>query len=148
MGRASRRKRHRNRRADFASMGGSPTLSTARARATPPQPGPVSEALGQLIEPYSHETDSLDTFKALVAIGAIAWNFASLPEVERDKDLTDSMRELDVPDPKMLQRLLQALIQRKQRLFPHDRRMIVHYEVVTTPAGYHLTVASARLDAS
>lgn len=142
MGRASRRKRHRDRRADFAAMRGSPAHFTAGSPTAPPQLGRLSEALGQLIEPYSHEADSLDSFKALVALGALAWNFALLPEVERDKYLSDGMRGLDVPDSKMLRNLMQDLIRRAQRLFPNDRRMIVHYEVTLTPAGYHLMVAS------
>ena len=148
MGRASRRKRHRDRRADFAAMRGSPTHSTAGPRTTPPQLGRISEAVRQLVEPYRHEADSLDSFKALVALGALAWNFALLPEAERDQYLMDGMRKLDVPDPKMLRNLLQDLIRRKQRLFPHDRRLIVSYEVTLIPEGYHIVVASARPDDS
>jgi hypothetical protein len=148
MGRASRRKRHRDRRADFAAMRGSPTRSTAELRTPPPQLGRISEALRQLVEPYRHEADSLDSFKTLVALGALAWNFALLPEAERDQYLMDGMRKLDAPDLEMLQSLLEALMRRKQQLFPHDRRMIVSSEVTLTPAGYHITVASLRPDES
>ena len=144
MGRAGRKKRHRDRKAGFAAMRGSPAHFTAGPRTAPPQQGRLSEALGKLIEPYSHEADSLDSFKALVALGVLAWNFAFFPEVERDKYLSDDMRELDVPDPKMFRSLIQGLIVRKQRLFPHDRRIIVHYEVTLTSAGFHVMVASTR----
>jgi hypothetical protein len=144
MGRASRRKRQRDRRAGFAAMSGSPTHATPRPRKAPPRLGPLSGALGQLIEPYRHEADSLDSFKALVGIGALAWNLAPLPELERDKHFADGLRKLDVPDPEMLRSLIQDLIRRKQRLFPHDQRMIVGYEITLTPAGPHLMVASLR----
>lgn len=143
MGRASRKKRERNkRRTNPVPMGVLPAVS----RAMPPQQGPLSEALVKIIEPYQNGASSLETYRLLVTLGALAWNLTILPEHKRNLHIGGTMSKMDFPDRDDWQDLLRTLVQRKERLFPHDGRIIVDSQVTTTPTGYYITVASARAE--
>jgi hypothetical protein len=106
--------------------------------------GPLSAAIIQLIEPYRHEATTLRMYKVLVSLASLGWNLASVPEAEREKQLTESLLELDTADSVAVHEIIQTLSRRKNSLFPHDKRLVVGSEVTMTPNGYHVMVTSAR----
>ena len=122
-----------------------PTESVAIARTAARALGPISGALMEFVEPLRGETDSLADYQTLITIGALAWNLASLPEGEGDEMLGRAMRESDFEDPVTVRALLHNLAQRKREIYPHDRRIILQYEVSKTPDGFHVQAAAAAL---
>jgi len=137
MGRASRRKHQRKNIP--------PAFVQAAINSQRPAPmGPLSAAIIELIEPYEHEATTLKMYKTLVGLASLCWNIATVPEAERDAQLAEAAHELATSDDAAVQEVIQALIRRKQSLFPHDKRIIVGCEATMSPSGYRVTVTSAR----
>ena len=129
MGKAARRKRDRNVTVfDFA-----------------PDADKVSTRLNQLIEPHLDlEEETLDSYKALVVLGIMAWNFSLLPSEERSDYVRKAVREAVARGFPLTERWLNDLIARKLRLFPSDERLIENFEAFEGRDGdFKLLVASS-----
>jgi|CXWL01.1.fsa_nt_gi hypothetical protein len=124
----------------------------------------LSEALIDICEPYDYDDLSLDAYKKLMTMAALAWNIANQPTDSRHEALLGFIKtmpefkeelETDVnqfmvnEDPKaepptsivMLQ-LVSVLIQRKDELYPNDDRVVMDFKVTETPTDRHLSVSS------
>ena len=129
MGKAARRKRNRNVTAfDFA-----------------PDAGKISTRLNELIEPHLDlEEETLDSYKALVVLGIMAWNFSLFPPEERTAYVRKAVRSAVASGFPLTERWLNDLIARKLRLFPSDERFIENFEAFEGPDGdFKLLVASS-----
>jgi hypothetical protein len=103
----------------------------------------MSDAISQIIEPYRHLADDYDSFHKLVTTACAAWNAVILPAKDREKMLTD-MRAL-MPDEqtrKDFTAFVDELMLRKNKLFPHVKRMIIQFKVTDRGNDFHLAVAS------
>lgn len=104
----------------------------------------MSEALEQLVEPYAFATGSEEEFANLIGIGAMAWNMTVLPE-EASKKVMVGMIATFGDDPADLQVVMErinALMQRKKKLFPNEDRLIIDFSVENREGKPHLTVIS------
>ena len=130
----------------------------------------LSAALIELCEPFEPENLSTKEFEKLIALAAVAWNVAVLPQEERLEKLTEfvdtmpQMREeleseIDTvlhddskdtddfaPPATTMLHFIGAMIQRKDDLFPSDNRLVLNYNVKDSPAGPHLAVSSAPIN--
>ena len=119
----------------------------------PPEGGPggplkMSEVLEEFVEPFRVDPDDETTedFRELLGVGAIAWNVALHPEGPEREQVIASIRDGELKhEPRDVRNnflnLLQALIERKDRLFPYIRRSIQSFQLTETDEGYHLIVA-------
>ncbi len=125
----------------------------------------LSAALIDISEPFDYEDLSLDEYKELMTMAAIAWNIALQPKERRneelfgfiskipefkkevleiyfDKHMENANLQKKPPDSIVLLQMLATLIQRKDQLYPDDDRVVVDYNVTESPTDRHLRVSS------
>jgi hypothetical protein len=132
MGKAARRKRDRNVMAfDFT-----------------PDADKISTRLNELIEPHLDlEEETVDSYKALVVLGIMAWNFSLFPPEERITFVRNAVRSAVANGFPLTERWLNDLIARKLRLFPSDERFIENFEAFEGPDGDFKLVVAASVPA-
>jgi hypothetical protein len=99
------------------------------------------------MEPYLDSAETLNAYRSLAGIAAIAWNNSLLPPKEQVKP-SELIDKLDMPEEDLLtmEELLTTMMKRKKVLFPDVERFIVSHEVTGTGRGnWHLSVASTLL---
>lgn len=104
----------------------------------------MSEALEQLVEPYAYAANSEEAYENLISLGAMAWNMTVMPP-EATKEITKGMIAMLGEDPEDVQFVseqLNALMQRKKKLFPNEDRLIVDFRIEDLGDSRHLTVIS------
>ncbi len=104
----------------------------------------MSDAISQIIEPYTNAAPDYNSFNNLVTFACLAWNTSILPEAQRNEALG---KMVDVIPGKMEDRfdtlaLLTELMERKRKLFPNVTRMIMEYKVTDQGDDFHIAVAS------
>ena len=103
----------------------------------------MSRALVKVMDPYQSECQTLDAYKALVALTALAWNLSTFPAEQQEKELKETLSKVSRSDRITVHEMLLFLLRRKNRLFPSDRRLVVDYVVSTLGTRFHLTVMFA-----
>jgi len=153
MGRKARLKRERRNEAHLgdhkrqirrrlAAAGLAPTLLEG-----PTEERKVSDALLELVQPYVRAMDSHEhtqpRLDQLVSFGALAWNASLLPA--SDAVVADGLATLGLgeEDLEIARDLIASLSERRRRLFPDDRRLIMSTAVTLTPSG-DLRVSAAH----
>jgi hypothetical protein len=112
----------------------------------------MSRVLADFVAPYEDTVDTVEGYRKLVTIAAVAWNASFFPE-EEQQEMLDSAIQAGVPAGEGevragLKELVDTLIVRKNACFSEYARMIIEFEVVSTGEGYHLTVASTPEEAA
>jgi hypothetical protein len=119
--------------------------SRARIRKNSPH-GKISAALVELILPFIEDDMSLEGYRNVVGVGAIAWNL-SLMEDSKIDDAAELLETQDDEQREWFKTVVSDLIARKKRLFPKDQRYIAGWEVSLTPDGRHrVTAAGAGVE--
>jgi len=113
----------------------------------------ISATFLRFIEPYQAVVKNRQQFESLVGIGVMAWNVSLFEGDKRQEMLTEVMRALKVgiaqPTQSDMLALLNDFVERKERLFARDRRLILSYQVdELDPSQYHLSMISTENDPS
>jgi hypothetical protein len=111
-------------------------------RIQPKEDPRLSERLVDLIAPYCEDALTLRRYEMLIGAAASAWNLSLLPERERPEALREAVRTLSIDDANSVADLVEALMRRREELFPTDDRSIVSWEVSESSGQYHVTVLS------
>lgn len=104
----------------------------------------MSEALEKLVASYVHEARTEQEYDALIGLGAMAWNMTMMPPETRKNAIKDAIAMFG-QDPENIQFLserLNVLMQRKEKLFPDEDRVIVSYAIEDLGNQWHLKVMS------
>jgi hypothetical protein len=110
-----------------------------------PQQEKISNALSVLLKSEVAEGSPLAEFRTALSFIVIAWNVSLLPADERSKALNDVIAAIDGSDeaiPGEAIGHINRLIARKQKLFPHDQRFIVSWEVRRQRDTVRITAAA------
>lgn len=87
-----------------------------------------------------------DQFETAITLAILCWNVALLPEDEQERKLGVLKTKLAEDKPAWWIRDLEGwtrrLVDRKKRLFGHDRRMVVNYTITDEGDDFHLYVVS------
>jgi hypothetical protein len=104
----------------------------------------MSDAISELIKPYRQDAPDYNSLRNLVTFACLAWNLSILPR----KDHDDMMKEMialaptNIEDRLRMLGLVNELIDRKRRLFPDVKRMIVEFKVTDRGKDFHIAIAS------
>jgi hypothetical protein len=81
----------------------------------------------------------------LLGVAVIAWNGALLPGNER-KEIIENAVTVAPPEIRQdMKAIVEEMIQRKETHFPHNKRMIMNYQVTMIKEGPDVTVLSTFL---
>ncbi len=115
-----------------------------RVRTNSPR-GKISAALKTLIEPLVDPGMTVEQYSTIIGIGANAWNHSLLDEPPLE--FIDSLKQLPEEERAYCLAAISLLVERKRRLFPHDDRMVVSWDVTMMPdGGFHLQAAALSTD--
>ena len=105
----------------------------------------MSEVITTLLEPYRDMATTLAAYQNLVAVACIAWNTANMPKGEYAQKIGEAISALPGMDGETrvdMMNFMMELIQRKELLFPDNKRIIVNFKVTETRNNYHIAIAS------
>ncbi len=108
----------------------------------PPGLEKMSDVMWQFIEPYTGFAEHLAEMERLVVIAAMAWNAAIMSDEDSEQFQQKMITSLPAEARENAKAVIEDLIQRKQRTFADNKRMIVNMKVTDTGDGFHLAVAS------
>ena len=137
-------KSHRGKLQRFArQMKRDGTLGNNKIILNPPGEIKMSDALGQVIAPYTGDAETLDAYRKLVTMGAMAWNNTLLPPEGQAAGFA-AIDKLDMAsaEKEVMKDLMRTLMERKLALFPDVRRFIVNFEVSDLGHEWYLSIAS------
>ena len=107
----------------------------------------MSDALETLIEPFMPMMDSFMSLKLLLMLGIVAWNTAINGPEDREA-LVANLRATLPPQSEnlagveMIDLIIDALIERKKQLYPHNQRLMIDFKLTELGDGHHISVAS------
>jgi hypothetical protein len=110
-------------------------------------PGPkMSEALMALLEPEWDDCADEEAMRKLLTLGQIAWNAALMKGAKRQEFLDDMAKAFPSELRTDFKVVVEPLILRKERMFPHIHRMMLNYELSWLPDGSPYVTVLSSLD--
>jgi hypothetical protein len=107
----------------------------------------MSEIIIDFAAPLLDVARNIQNQKQAITTAIIGWNLALLPK-EAQPDQLNEIKKMLNPSNNSGQlaneasEILNFLVSRKAALYPEINRMIVDYELIDTPQGFHLNVVS------
>jgi hypothetical protein len=149
MGKASRRKSAERSKAllsttqsKLTALGVNPPVVI---RSDLPQAQKISNAISKILESETEPGWPLEEFRHRVNAIVLAWNVSLLPQENQAntlKSLGDFVEKTNPSGAPAAQAELLRLIEKKQAMFPDDKRYIVSYDVQFVGKKVHVTAAA------
>jgi hypothetical protein len=103
----------------------------------------ISDAIGNIIEPYRDTAPDYQSFKKLVMVACAAWNASILSAEKREEMLADMRKAMpDQQSREDFDEIIKDLMKRKKKLYPNVDRMIVDIKITDRGGDFHIAIAS------
>lgn len=107
----------------------------------------MSEVLEDFVDPYIDDRLDKHGLEMLFSMGIMAWNIALMPEKIRVEMVKEAFSSIvpnsDADDIAFGKHLIEQMIERKDKFFADNQRMIMNFELQYVSRGeYHISVAS------
>ena len=103
----------------------------------------LSEVIIHYASPLLESTEPGEDRERALIVAITLWNLAMVPESDRQRIIDSTFSKIYGKDyPPDFDQVLEYFLERKQRLYPDINRVILDYDYVQTPEGYHLNVVS------
>lgn len=103
----------------------------------------MSDAITQIIEPYTDDAPDFRSMQNLVTYACAAWNISVSTDDEQNAvNALFSKLPIRKKNREETLALLHTLIERKRKLFPDVTRKIVDFKVTDRGDDFHIAVAS------
>lgn len=107
----------------------------------------MSEVLEDFVEPYIDDRLDKHGLEMLFSMGIMAWNIALMPAEKRVEMVNEAFSAImpasDAADVEFGKDLIEQMVDRKDKFFADNQRMIMNFELQYVSRGeYHISVAS------
>ena len=117
-------------------------LSRAQVLIAPRGEVKMSEVLLDFIRPYDGTWETEEQLRKLLVVAIVAWNAAISPPDKGEELVQSVLAKLPPEVQEDFLHIVVELIERKQRFFANNTRLIIDYKLTMTPGGPQLLVAS------
>ncbi len=107
----------------------------------------MSEIIIDYAQPLLDAATNAETQKQAITTAIIGWNLSLFPEeqhacqIEEIKEILGNSVESEQQKKEAIE-VFNFLLERKKSLYPEVNRMVIDFELIETPKGYHLNVVS------
>lgn len=103
----------------------------------------MSEVILDLAHNLLKIAETKSQYKKAIDITCIAWNLSILSGVEKEKSMDEFFNRLDEEEARNdMLHIISAIIEKKNRQYPHINRVILDYDVLSNKDNIHLNVMS------
>ena len=121
------------------------TVEPLRGRPKSQRKEKLSAIILDFARPFTDNVGD-DQFRSVIALAIFCWNIGLLPEDQQERQLRRVVREEAEGKPAGfaddMMTWTRLLIDRKKKLFAHDRRMVMDFTIEDDGDEFHLLVAS------
>jgi len=105
----------------------------------------LSDAIERLAQPLLDSARSDEDRRLAIGIATASWNLSLMPKDDRPALIKDLLDKTIKPgqSPRMVEQMIEALVLRKEAMFPDDKRVVLNYTFVGEADEMHFFVKYA-----
>ncbi len=103
----------------------------------------LSEAILEFAEPLMDKCETVVQQKRLIDLAILAWNISYLPKDQQEQEKEKIIKNLwrgDSEAQSFMKAMFDCLLERKEKYFAHEKRVIINYDVSELSDRLNLTV--------
>jgi len=102
----------------------------------------LSVCLVELIKPYRNLNETRADYERLITLATLAWNVPLFPAEQQSELMQKVLSAFPKQHRQAASVLIQELVDRRNEMFPGDRRLVLGSEVIEKVGAYAVNVVS------